>query len=219
VVALLGTGAGPRLAVAIGGTALLVALAVELTLRRSATTPGLSALAPARAARIAAAVAGAALFAALVSPQLASPGLGLLAGGDAVLLDRAHPSWHIDLGPGRWRGLVMQTHLIHAAELSGGTPVARVRLLGTGSAPLELQLRAGEETGEWAARRPDVAATARLRAPRPWLAWVAGDFFGQRYRARLPLPHAGSFVRIEMDLAAALPPDTGLAIDQVELEP
>jgi len=218
-IALLGIVAGSRLAVAIGGAALLMAGAVELALRRSATTAGPSELAPARATRIAAAVAGMVLFAALVGPQLASPGSALLGGGDAVLLDRAHPSWHVDLGPGRSRGLVMQTHLIHAADLDGGTPVARVRLLGTGSAPLELQLRAGEETGEWAARRPDVAATARLRAPRPWLAWVAGDFFGQRYRARLPLPRAGSFVRIEVDLAAALPPDTGLAIDQVELEP
>jgi hypothetical protein len=218
-VALLGSGTGPRLAAAIGGAALLVAGAVELALRRSAARPPTSRQTPGRAARIAAAVAGMVLFAALVGPRLASPGLPLLAGGDAVLLDRAHPTWHVDLGPGRSSGLVMQTHLIHAADLGGGTPVARVRLLSTGSAPLELQLRAGEETGEWAARRPDIAATARVRAPRPWLAWVAGDFFGQRYRARLPLPRPGSFVRLEVDLAAALPPATGLAIDQVELEP
>jgi hypothetical protein len=97
--------------------------------------------------------------------------------------------------------------------------VARVRLLGTGAPPVELELRAGDDTGEWAARRPDVAAAARTRAPRPWMAWVAGTFFGQRYRARLPLPRAGSFVRLEIDLAAGLPPDTGLAIYQVELEP
>lgn len=246
--ALLGRGVGPLLAAAIGGAALLVAGAVALAQRRSATarpvrrtgaevtaapgsersilaTPAPSSVArqpakaqaSARAARLAAMVAGAVLFAALVGPQLAAPGMALLPGGYAVLLDRDHPSWHLDLGPERSRELVLQTSLIHAAELGGGTPVARVRLLGTGTPPVELQLCAGADTGEWAARRPDVAAAAR--APRPWLAWVAGGFFGQRYRARLPLPRAGSFARLEVDLAAGLPLDTGLAIYQVELEP
>lgn len=219
--ALLGRGAGPRLAAVIGGAALLVAGAVELVLRRAAAASPAVAGSPAaaRGARIAAMVAGAVLLTALVGPQLVSPGMALLAGGNAVLLDRAHPSWYLDLGPRRSRGLVLQTSLIHAADLGGGTPVARVRLLGTGAPPVELQLRAGDDTGEWAARRPDVAAAARARAPRPWLAWVAGTFFGQRYRARLPLPRAGSFARLEIDLVAGLPPDTGLAIYQVELEP
>jgi hypothetical protein len=217
--ALLGHGAGPRMAAMIGGVALLVAGAVEVALRRSAAGPAAGSPAAARRTRIAAMAAGAVLLVALVGPRVVSPGMALLAGGDAVLLDSAHPSWHLDLGPRRSRGLVLQTSLIHAAELGGGTPVARVRLLGTGAPPLELQLRAGDDTGEWAARRPDVAAAARARAPRPWLVWVAGTFFGQRYRARLPLPRAGSFARLEIDLAAGLPPDTGLAIYQVELEP
>ena len=217
--ALLGRGAGPRLAAMIGGAALLVTGAVELALRRSAAGPTARSPAAARGTRIAAMAAGAVLLMALVGPQVVSPGTALLAAGDAVMLDRAHPSWYLDLGPQRSRGLVLQTSLIHAAGLGGGTPVARVRLLGTGAPPVELQLRAGDDTGEWAARRPDVAAAARARAPRPWLAWVAGTFFGQRYRARLPLPRAGSFARLEIDLAAGLPPDTGLAIYQVELEP
>ncbi len=217
--ALLGRGAGPRLAAVIGGAALLVAGIAELALRRSAAGRAAGSPAAARASRIAASVAGAALFAALLGPQVVSPGMALLAAGDAVLLDRAHPSWYLDLGPRRSRGLVLQTSLIHAADLGGGTPVARVRLLGTGAPPVELLLRAGDDTGEWAARRPDVAAAARARAPRPWLAWVAGTFFGQRYRARLQLPRGGSFARLEIDLAAGLPPDTGLAIYQVELEP
>jgi hypothetical protein len=218
-IALLGRGAGPRLAVMIGGAALLVAGAVELTLRRSAAGTAAGSPAAARGTRIAAMAAGAVLLMALVGPQVVSPGMALLAAGDAVLLDRAHPSWYLDLGPRRSRALMLQTSLIHAADLAGGTPVARVRLLGTGARPVELLLRAGDDTGEWAARRPDVAAASRVRAPRPWLVWVAGTFFGQRYRARLPLPRAGSFARLEIDLAAGLPPDTGLAIYQVELEP
>jgi len=218
--ALLGRGAGPRLAVMIGGAALVVAVTIELALRRAASAgPAEGSASPARAMRIAAMVTGAVLLAALVGPQLVWPDTALLAGGDAVLLDRAHPSWYLDLGPQRSRGLVLQTSLVHAADLGGGTQVARVRLLATGAPPVELQLRAGDDTGEWAARRPDVAAAARARAPRPWLAWVAGPFFGQRYRARLPLPRSGSFARLEIDLAAGLPPDTGLAIYQVELEP
>jgi hypothetical protein len=206
---LVGAIPGPLLAAALGGAALLICIAAELVRSWPA----------ARAGRIAAAVAGGALFAALVGPQLASPGVALLGGGNAVLLDRANPSWHTDIGPLRLRGLALQTSLIHGTDLAGGTPVARVRLLGTGTAPIELQLRAGDDTGEWAARRADVAATTRLQPPRHWQAWVAGDFFGQRYRARLPLPRAGSFARLEIDLASGLPPDTGVALYQVELEP
>jgi hypothetical protein len=217
--ALLGTGAGPALAVAIGGAALLMVGAIELVLRRlpAATRLPAGQRASAKAGRLAAVAAGAAMFAAVVGPQLAAPGVALLGGGNAVLLDHGNPSWHTGVGPQRWRGLALQTSLIHGAGLAGGTPVARIRLIGTGTAPLELQLRAGDDTGEWAARRPDVAAIARLHPPRPWLAWVAGDFFGQRYRARLPLPRGASFARLEIDLAAGLPPDTGVALYQVEL--
>jgi hypothetical protein len=173
----------------------------------------------ARAARAAAWGAGAMLFAALAGPRLASPGTDLIVPGDTVLLDASRPSWQTDLGPRRARALVIESSMVNAAGLAGGQPVARVRLLGTASAPIELPLRAGADTGEWAARRPDVASTARLRAPRPWLAWVAGDFFGQRYRCRLPLPAAGSFARLQIELAGGLPAATGLALHQVEVEP
>jgi hypothetical protein len=231
--ALLGAHAGPGLAAALGGAALLLCGAAGLAVRRP---PGASrspaadsarrrrippdpAATAARAARAAAAAAGIALFATLAEPQLASPGLALLTAGDTVLLDRANPSWHTDLPPRRARFLAMQTSLIHGAGLADGAPVARLRLLGTGDGGTELLLRAGRDTGEWAARRPDVASAGRSRAPRPWLAWVAGDFFGQRYRARLRLPRAGSFARLQIDLAPGLPADTGLALHQVEIEP
>ncbi|HYL04668.1 MAG TPA: hypothetical protein VE075_01425 [Thermoanaerobaculia bacterium] len=217
--ALLGATPGPRLAAALGGAALIIGGAVELALRRGAApAAAASAAAAARAARIAATVACVGLFVALVGPQLVVPCVALLSGGNAVLLDRANPSWHTDVGPLRLRGLALQTSLINGAGLAAGTPVASVRLLGTGTAPIELQLRAGDGTGEWAARRTDVAATARLCSPHPWQAWVAGDFFGQRYRARLPLPRAGSFARLEIDLAPGMPPETGVALYQVELE-
>ncbi|HVR12129.1 MAG TPA: hypothetical protein VMW75_29075 [Thermoanaerobaculia bacterium] len=243
--ALLGAHPGARLAAALGGGALLIGGGVEVALRRMTTSlatkratkqatdpvtaanaevprpqaPALPVPAAWPAGRIAAAAASGALLAALIGPQLASPDVALLGGGSAVLLDRANPSWHTDLAPLRLRDLALQTSLINGAGLAAGTPVAIVRLLGTGTAPIELQLRAGEGTGEWAARRTDVAATSRLRSPRPWQAWVAGDFFGQRYRARLPLPTTGSFARLEVDLASGLPPETSVALYQVELEP
>jgi hypothetical protein len=208
--ALLGVGPGPVLAAAIGGAALLLGAVAGLALRlRPAASP----------ARIAASAAGAALFTALILPQLAWPDTALLTAGDTVRIDRANPSWHTDIGSRRSRGLILQTSLFNAASLSPGTPVARVRLFGSGSTAVELLVRAGQDTGEWAARRPGLAATERLRAPRPWLAWVAGDFFGQRYRVRLPLPRPGSFARLQIDLAGGLPPDTGIALHQVELEP
>jgi hypothetical protein len=231
---LLGAHAGPGLAAALGGAALLVGGAAALAVRRP---PGAadslaagspqgprpiatdSAATAARAARVAAAAAGIALFVTLAAPQLASPGFALLNAGDTVLLDRANPSWHTDLPPRRSRLLALQTSLIHGTGLADGTPVARLRLLGTGDGGTELLLRAGRDTGEWAARRPDVAAAGRSHAPRPWLAWVAGDFFGQLYRARLRLPRAGSFARLRIDLEPGLPADTGLALHQVELEP
>jgi hypothetical protein len=232
--ALLGLAPGPGFAAAVGGAALLLAVGVDLALRRRAAIggagatslapPGVSRRAPApaaagRSARAGAWAAGAVLFIALAGLQLASPGTPLITAGDTVLLDSSHPSWQTDLGPRRSRTLVVESSMINAAGLAGGTPVARVRLFGTGTGPLELLMRAGEDTGEWAARRPNVAATARLRAPRPWLAWVAGDFFGQRYRARLALPRSGSFARLRIELAAGLPPATGLALHQVEVEP
>jgi hypothetical protein len=240
-VALVGTVPGPALAAAIGGAAPLLGIATELAVRRTSagSASGTAALPPGAgapdrlarigtpdsppaaglAARAAAWGAGALLFAALVGPRLASPATDLIVPGDTVLLDGSRPSWQTDLGPRRARALVIESSMVNAAGLAPGQPVARVRLLGTGTAPIELALRAGADTGEWAARRPDVASTARLRAPRPWLAWVAGDFFGQRYRCRLPLPAAGSFARLQIELAGGLPAATGLALHQVEVEP
>jgi len=50
------------------------------------------------------------------------------------------------------------------------------------------------------------------------MAWVAGGFFGQRYRALLPLspPRAASRLRIER--LPGLPPDLEIAVQQIEVE-
>ena len=206
---------GLRLAAAAGGAALAVG-AVSLLLRRAGRRADGEAARP--AAGIAAAGAGLALFAALAVPSMVSPGTAFLTAGDTVLLERGNPEWHREIGTGRARSVVLQTSLLHSAELKTGTPVALVRLRATGSSDVEMVLRAGRDSGEWAARRSDLAG-ARLTAPRAWISWVAGDFFGQRYRSRRAIPSAGSFGRLEIELAPGLPPDFALALYQVELDP
>jgi hypothetical protein len=223
--ALLGAGGQPgwRLAATIGAAALAVG-AVSLFLGMSRRRADRTARRPAneetarRATGGAAAVAGLALFAALAVPRMLYPGTTFLTAGDTVLLERGNPEWRREIGTGRARSVVLQTSLLHAAELATGTPVALVRLRATGSSDVEMVLRAGRDSGEWAARRPDLAG-ARLTAPRAWMSWVAGDFFGQRYRSRLAIPSQGSFGRLEIELAPGLPPDFALALYQVELDP
>ncbi len=205
---LFGATAGPRSAIALAGAALLLGGALALGRRRPA----------ARQARMAATATAATLLAALLLPSLTHPRLSLLAAGETVLLDRAHPSWIAEISPRRTAILAVQSDLINAAGLADGTLVAHVQLLATG-ATQDLELRAGRDTGEWSARRPDVAAAARLHSPAPWVSWVAGPFLGQRYRCRLLLPHPDSFARIRIDLAAGLPAGTALALHQVEVAP
>jgi hypothetical protein len=82
-------------------------------------------------------------------------------------------------------------------------------------------LRAGRETAEWAARRPDVSASARHRPPVPWLAWVApgGEFFGLTFRSRWsaasPLP-AHSIV---VERNPRLPEETVVHLYRLEAGP
>jgi hypothetical protein len=240
--ALLGATPGPRLAAAVAAATLFTGLAFSAVRRRAdggagaeAATADRGALPPAglesgaAAARlpriaatggawVAAGVAGAALFVAVVGPQLARPDAALLTAGSAVVLDRAHPRWVADIvGARPVRAVILQSNLVNAAGLANGTRVAEVRLLTTGSSA-GLPVVAGRETGEWAARRADVVAGARLISPSGWMAWVAGTYFGQSYRARLPLARPGSFVQVQVDLAPGLPPAVGLTLRQVELE-
>jgi hypothetical protein len=169
------------------------------------------------AAVAAAGVAGCALFLALLL-ALPRPGVPLLA--RVVPLDGAGPSWETDLSaPAAAASLVVDSSLTHAAGLPGGAPVALVTLRRADGARLSWTLRAGEGTGEWAARRPDVAAAARLRSPAAWLSWVDAGFFAQRYRARWRLPAAGRFVHLRVERAAGLPADLGIALYQLELRP
>jgi len=151
--------------------------------------------------------------------HLPRAGTTLLAPESGVLLDPAHPAWVAGYRTAqRVSGVMVESSLSGGADLANGTAVATVRTHDGAGRRVLWVLRAGEGTGEWAARRPDVERTARLRSPRAWISWVAGDFFGQRYRARWTLPEGYTRLReLRVEIAPGLPPDVGLTLHQVEI--
>jgi len=148
---------------------------------------------------------------------LPRPGTPLLPADQAVELNVARPAWEMALPPGPVAGVVIDSALANGGGLDGGTPAAVLSLTGVDGKTLSWTLRAGTETGEWAARRPDVAATARLRSPGAWISWVAGDFFAQRYRAVWALGHPERCARLRVERAPGLPAEVSLALHQVEV--
>jgi len=144
-------------------------------------------------------------------------GTALLAPEVPVVLDAGHPAWETQVSGRRSIGsVVVESSLSNGAGLAPGTPVAIVRLRNAGRPEANWVLRAGEGTGEWAARRPDVIQ-AGVKAPGPWISWVAGGFLGQRYRSRWTLerPESASSLRIER--APGVPPDLAVAVYQLEI--
>ncbi|HYG61685.1 MAG TPA: hypothetical protein VEL74_03820 [Thermoanaerobaculia bacterium] len=153
--------------------------------------------------------------------RLPRPGTLLLPPETAVRLDATYPSRDAALpAPAHPVGsLVVESALANGAGLENGTPVAVFRLSDPAGRSVSWTLRAGEGTGEWAARRPDVERTARLRSPEAWVSWVAGDFFAQRFRSRWDLDRPGRFTRLRVERAPGLPPEVSLAVHQVEVRP
>jgi len=152
--------------------------------------------------------------------HLPPSGEPLLPPESGVMLDAAHPAWTAGFAAPRQVGSVaVETGLSGGAGLANGTPVATVRLSDDGGRSSLWVLRAGAGTGEWAARRPDVERTAVLRSPPAWISWVAGDFFGQRYRALWTLLEPGRFTHVRVELAPGLLPNVGLTVHQVEVRP
>jgi hypothetical protein len=187
-------------------------------------------IAPAGASRISA-IAGAVLVA-MVTPVAAFPWLAsrplatagrlpaelaasaraedLLAG--ELVLDAAHSSqeWALARPVG---AIVVVSNLANAASLPAGAAVATVEAQTADGEISRWLLRNGRDTGEWAARRPDVASPA----PRAWQSAVEGEFFAQRYRAiwRLGAPREISRLRLVRD--PGLPRETALAIFALEV--
>lgn len=158
----------------------------------------------------------AALAFAVALPFLLSSGT-LLTAGRTVLLDASRPVWETPLPPGPVRALVVESSLSNSSHLAPDTPVATLRLIGVEGPGTSWPLRIGQDTGEWAARRPDVEALALSRPPEPWVSWVAGDFLAQRYRSRHGLPAPERAARLRIERAPGLPADLVIALHGVEV--
>jgi len=208
-------------ALAVMAAAALLVAAAGLARRRGGESPSGE---PPRW-RPALAGATAALVFALLIAGLPAAGSPLLA-DEALVLDRQHPEWTSRLPSSaqaagrRAAAVVLDSALANAAGLARGTPVATVRLRTPRGADRVWTLRLGEETGEWAAGRPDLAST-RAASPEPWISWIAADgvFFGRRYRSvhRLETPVRASGV--EVTLRPDLPPEVALTLFHLELRP
>ena len=139
----------------------------------------------------------------------------LLGPEQSVVIDAARPGRDLPLGGQGLAGLIVTSSLLNASGLAAGTTVATVRLQD-GAGEVAWPLRVGIETGEWAARRPDVRAAGAV-APPAWACFVADGFFGQRYRGRLTLPAPRSFTRIAIEREPGLPPQIALVLHEVRL--
>jgi hypothetical protein len=206
---LLGLPPGPAMAAAVAG--------LFLALAAFGTWMGRGWGEPLRSTRLAGLAAG--LLATALLAGLPGAGTALLAPGVPVVLDAGHPVWESRIpgaAVGGIGGIVVESSLSNGAGLAPGTPVAVVRLRDSTGHGSERILRAGQDTGEWAARRPDVVR-AGAPAPRPWISWIAGDFLAQRYRARWTLarPERAAVLRVER--APGAPPDLAIAVYQVEI--
>jgi hypothetical protein len=204
--ALLGLPPGPELAV---WTA-----AVFLALAGLGVWMGRGWSEPLRSARLAGLSAACLILALLqVLPRVGTP---LLAPQVPVVLDAGHPIWETALPPQPVKGVVVESALGNGAALPPGTPVAVLRLVSPAGRSVEWPLRAGEDTGDWAARRPDVVREGQP-APAAWVSWVAGDFFAQRYRSHRQIDGRDRFVHLRIERAPGVSPDLAVTLYQLEL--
>jgi len=117
--------------------------------------------------------------------------------------------------------VVVDSYLENSVSLATGTPLVEVTLETEDGSHQRWLLRSGIESGEWAARRDDVAGRDGFEAPPPWLAWIPAesDVFAQRYRARWQLPEPVRANRLTLTRLPALPADVGIAFLGLELRP
>lgn len=142
-----------------------------------------------------------------------------------VVITQEEAEWTLELDAGRSaRAVLIDSFASNSAPLATGTPLAVLRLSGPAGTVAEWPLRTGIDTGEWAARRSDVASRPGFAAPAPWISWIppGREFFAQRYRARFAIPEAepiGPITRLEVERATDLPARVELSLFSVVLEP
>jgi hypothetical protein len=111
------------------------------------------------------------------------------------------------------------SQMANAARLPAGSTVAVLRARGANGERLTFPLRAGIDTGEWAAQREQVAA------PQPWRSFLAplsaanpraGCEIGNIYRAHFAFGSLAPPVVLEVERAATLPATTILEVRGLE---
>ena len=167
--------------------------------------------------------AGVALLALAIAALLQLPPAGVYSLTNApVVLGSEQHELHRDLElDTRVGSMVIDSYLENSAQLATGTPFAEVTLETADGNHQRWLLRVGIESGEWAARREDVASQPGFEAPSPWLTWIpsGSEIFAQRYRARWDLPEPAVTKRLTIARRPELPPELGIAIFHLELRP
>lgn len=156
----------------------------------------------------------------LASGLVVSPALVLLEGSE-VALDVPRETVGADLADLPATRIVIDSRLANAALLPAGTVVATFHLRDAEGREYELPLRAGLETGEWAARRADVASLPGFAAPDAHRVEIepGGAFFGSTYRSLWTLPAPVTARHIEVSRAESVPANLVIAISRVEIRP
>jgi len=118
------------------------------------------------------------------------------------------------------RHLILDSALLDGAGLAPGAAVADVAVQHVDGRVERFAVRAGRETGDWAARRPDLRAAGLAPAPQAWLSWIAGTappVFGQRYRARFDLAQGSPLRAIVVSPTPGMPTTTSVVIYGLEV--
>ncbi len=165
----------------------------------------------------------AALATAFVVPLGAAP-RSLLLGEVAVTAANSAPRFEVPppasaVGPS---SLTLDSALLDAADLVRGTAVAAVRVEYRDGTARTFDLRAGEDTAEWAAARGDLRRAGLAPAPAAWLSWVADDkppFFGQRYRTRWSAASTSPIAAITVTRSPTLPARSILVLYRLAVAP
>ncbi len=138
----------------------------------------------------------------------------LLEGGELVL-DATHPQWRADLDQTATQ-IVVVSSLANAAGLTRDTEVLVIEWTAEDGTPGRWPLRTGADTGEWAARRPDVAAQ-QPAVPVAWQSLLVDGFFAQRYRVTHALPVGTRLRQISLSRGAGLPAEATAAVFSLEV--
>lgn len=136
-----------------------------------------------------------------------------------IVLNDTQPTWTRALdSPRTVQRIVIDTTFANSTSAVHGAVLARLRIQTANGVQMKA-IRIGEESGEWAAQRSDIAALPGFRTPAPHLSWVAasGEHFGQRYRTVWEIDSSSAITDIELSLEPGAPPGLVLTVFHLEL--